>query len=295
MIEEFLMSHGDYRSDRSFKELTTIKMGGKIAHYVEPLCTDDLVEIINYLKERSIMFKVIGNGSNIIAGSNDFDGVVINLKHFDNYEIDNNELYVEAGVLAPYLALNLAKEGLSGFEFASGIPGTIGGLVYMNAGAYKKEIADIVKEVLVLKDGETKWLTKQECEFSYRHSIFQDHPRWQVIAAKFQLEEKDPEEIKALMDERLQRRKQTQPLDMPSAGSVFRNPEGSFAWKYIDELGYRGFVLNGVEVSNKHSNFIVNIGDGRSEDFLKIVYEIQRKTEEKYNLKLVMEVEKFNC
>lgn len=295
MIEEFLMSHGDYKNDKTFKEITTIKMGGKIAHYVEPLCIDDLIEIVKYLKDRSIAFKVIGNGSNIVAGSNDFDGVVINLKHFDNYEIENNELYVEAGVLAPYLALNLAKEGLSGFEFASGIPGTIGGLVYMNAGAYKKEISDIISEVLVLKDNETVWLSKEECKFSYRHSIFQDHPRWQVIAARFKLEEKDPAEIKALMDERLQRRKATQPLDMPSAGSVFRNPEGSFAWKYIDELGLRGFSLNGVQVSNKHSNFIVNMGDGKSEDFLKIVYDIQRRAYEKYDLKLIMEVEKFNC
>lgn len=295
MIQEFLMSHGDYRSDRSFKELTTIKMGGKIAHYVEPLCIDDLVEIIKYLKERSIIFKVIGNGSNIVAGSNDFDGVVIGLKHFDNYEIENNELYVEAGVLAPYLALNLAKEGLSGFEFASGIPGTIGGLVYMNAGAYKKEMSDILTEVLVLKDNETVWLKKEECNFSYRHSIFQEHPRWQIIAAKFKLGEKDPSEIKALMDERLQRRKQTQPLDMPSAGSVFRNPEGTFAWKFIDELGLRGHELNDVQVSTKHSNFIVNKGNGKSEDFLKIVYEIQRQVEEKYDVKLIMEVEKFNC
>ena len=295
MIEEFLESHGDYKKDKSFKELTTLRIGGEIAHYVEPLCADDLLEIAKYLKANMIQFKIVGNGSNIVAGSNRFEGVVISLKHFDNYEISNNTVYVEAGVLAPYLATNLAKEGLSGFEFASGIPGSIGGLVYMNAGAYKKEIADIVSEVLVLKKDELVWMKKDELDFSYRHSIFQEHPHWFVVAARFNLEEKDPKDIKELMDERLERRKSTQPLDMPSAGSVFRNPEGSFAWKYIDELGYRGFKSNGVQVSPKHSNFLVNTGDGKAEDFLKIVYEIQDKVEEKYGIRLVMEVEKFNC
>ena len=144
MIKDFLSKHGDYRDDKYFKDLTTIKMGGKIAHYIEPYNIQDLKEIISFAKNNGISFKVLGNGSNIIAGSSDYDGVVISLKHFDNYEISNNEAYVEAGVLAPYFAGVLAKANLSGFEFAGGIPGTIGGFVYMNAGAYKKEIGDLL-------------------------------------------------------------------------------------------------------------------------------------------------------
>ena len=295
MIKEFLKKHGDYRDDRSFKDITTIKMGGMISHYVEPYHVDDLKEIVNFAKTNHIDYKLIGNGSNIIAGSNNYDGIVINLKHFDNYEISNTEVYVEAGVLAPYFAQVLASAGLSGFEFASGIPGSIGGLVCMNAGAYKKEMGDILKEVQVLKDNEVVTLKKEELKLAYRYSIFKEHPHWIVLSCKIELSLKDPKEIKELMDERLKRRKDTQPLDKWSAGSCFRNPEGTYAWKLIDELGYRGHKVNDIEVSEKHSNFIVNNGNGKAEDYLNIVYDIQEKVAKQYNIKLIMEVEKFNC
>lgn len=295
MIKDFLSKHGDYRDDKYFKDLTTIKMGGKIAHYIEPYNIQDLKEIISFAKNNGISFKVLGNGSNIIAGSGEYDGIVVLLKHFDNYEITNDEVYVESGILAPYLASVLAKAGLSGFEFASGIPGTIGGLVYMNAGAYKKAIGDIIEEVQVLKDDEIITLKKSDLKLAYRYSVFQEHPHWIVLSCKLKLTYANSEDIKALMQERLERRKSTQPLDMPSAGSCFRNPEGIFAWKLIDELGYRGYKKNGIEVSSKHSNFIVNIGDGKAEDYLSTVYEIQDKVMNKYNIKLIMEVEKFNC
>ena len=295
MISDFLKKHGDYRDDRYFKELTTIKMGGPISHFVAPYNIPDLKEIINFARNNKIDFKILGNGSNLIVGSSRYEGIVISLKRFDNYEIDNDLVYVESGVLAPYFSNVLAKAGLSGFEFASGIPGSLGGLIYMNAGAYKKEMADIVEEVKVLKDNEVITLKKDELNFSYRHSIFQDHPHWIVLACKLRLSKKDPNEIKELMEERFQRRKKTQPLDKPSAGSCFRNPEGKFAWEYIDELGYRGKSINGVKISDKHSNFIINENGGKAEDYLKMVYDIQDKVKEKYNIKLIMEVEKFNC
>lgn len=295
MLSEFLKKHGDYRDDKTFKELTTLKTGGNISHYVEPYSLDDLKEILSYIKDNKIDYKILGNGSNIIAGSNAYNGVVISLKHFDNYEIRNEEVYVEAGVLAPYLANVLANSGLSGFEFASGIPGSVGGLIYMNAGAYKKEMGDILKEVQVLRKDEIITLKKEELKLAYRYSIFQEHPHWTIISCTIKLSQKDSKEIKELMEERLTRRKNTQPLEKPSAGSCFRNPEGKFAWQLIDELGYRGYQINGIEVSNKHSNFIVNNGNGTAEDYLKIVYEIQRKVLDKYNIKLIMEVEKFNC
>lgn len=295
MIKEFLKKHGDYRDDKCFKDITTIKMGGKILHYVEPYNLDDLKAILSFIKENSIDYKIIGNGSNIIAGSNDYNGVVVNLKHFDNYEFNNDEVYVEAGILAPYFAEVLASKGLGGFEFASGIPGTIGGLIYMNAGAYKKEIGDILINVQVLKDNEIITMSKDELKLAYRYSIFKEHPHWTVLSCNLKLENKNQKEIKELMAERLKRRKDTQPLDMPSAGSCFRNPEGKFAWELIDELGYRGHNVNGVEVSTKHSNFLVNKNNGKAEDYLSIVYDIQNKVFNKYNIKLIMEVEKFNC
>ena len=295
MIKEFLKKHGDYRCDKSFKELTTIKMGGEIAHYIEPYNIADLKEIIDFLKKNHIPFKFIGNGSNLICGSSRYEGVVICLKHFDNYELNNDQVYVEAGILAPYFSIVTANNGLSGLEFASGIPGTIGGLIYMNAGAYKKQMSDIVEKVIVLKEGEIVTLNKNELKFSYRYSIFQEHPRWVILGCYLKLEERNKEEIKELIENRATRRKQTQPLNMPSAGSCFRNPENCFAWELIDGIGYRGKTRNGVSVSSKHSNFIVNNGEGVGEDYLSLALDIQEKVKDKYNIKLIMEAEKFNC
>ena len=166
MIKEFLSLHGDYSDKKYFRELTTIKMGGKIAHYVEPYNQEDLSQIVQFLRNSHYDYKILGNGSNLIAGSSDYDGVIISLNHFDDFKIEGTKVYAEAGVLAPYLAGRLAKEGLSGFEFASGIPGSIGGLLYMNAGAYKSDISSIVEKVLVFRKGHFDWLSKEEMDFS---------------------------------------------------------------------------------------------------------------------------------
>ncbi|MBQ6334085.1 MAG: UDP-N-acetylmuramate dehydrogenase [Erysipelotrichaceae bacterium] len=295
MIREFLELHGEYHDDKYFRDLTTVKMGGHIAHFVMPENKQELKVIVNYLKTNRIPFKVLGNGSNLICGESEYEGVVISLKKLNAYEIRNDEVYAEAGVMVPALASVLAKEGYSCLEFAAGIPGCIGGLVYMNAGAYKGSMADVVIEVEVLKDGELIWLNNDEMHFSYRRSILQDHPRWVVVSARLKLKKKPKEQIEELMADRLRRRRDTQPLDKASAGSCFRNPDNDFAWKLIDGIGYRGFSLNGVCVSEKHSNFIVNENGGKAEDYMNIVYQIQDKVKEKYGVKLVMEVEKFNC
>ena len=209
MIKEFLSLHGDYDDNKYFKELTTIKMGGKIAHYVEPYNIEDLQQIIAYLKTNHLDYKILGNGSNLIVGSSEYEGVVISLKHFDNFQINDDNVYVEAGVLAPYLANKLASKGYSGFEFASGIPGSIGGLLYMNAGAYKSDMSSIVQEVLVYKNQELVWMKKDELKFSYRYSIFQEHPHWVAVACKLSLTKTNSQEIFALMSERLERRKKS--------------------------------------------------------------------------------------
>ena len=295
MIKSFLQSHGEYYDDKYFKDLTTLKMGGHIAHFVMPENKDELKVIVNFLKNERIPYKVIGNGSNLICGESKYEGVVISLKKFNEYRVEGEEVYAQAGVLVPALAAVLAKDGYSCLEFASGIPGCIGGLVYMNAGAYKGSMSDVVLEVEVLKDGEYFWLNADELRFSYRRSIFHDHPHWVVVAARLKLTRKPAEELEELMADRLRRRRETQPLDKPSAGSCFRNPEDEFAWKLIDGIGYRGYRINDVCVSEKHSNFIVNEGNGTAEDYLGIVYQIQDKVKEKYGVKLVMEVEKFNC
>ena len=296
MIEEFLSNHGYCSTNKKFKELTTVKMGGDIAYYVEPYSMNDLKEIIDFLKNHRISFKVIGNGSNLICGSNKYNGVVIKLNRLNNYQInDDDTVYVESGVMIPFLSRILANEGLSGLEFASGIPGNFGGLTYMNAGAYLKEMKDVIVSVNVLRDNEIITMSNEELDFSYRDSIFKHHPHWVILSGIIKVERKNKEEILELIENRFQRRKTSQPIEAFSAGSCFRNPSDNAAWKLIDSIGYRGYKLNGVEVSNKHSNFIVNTGNGKSEDYLAIAYDIQQKIKDKYGINLILEVEKFNC
>ena len=295
MIGKFLKKHGDYRTDLSFKELTTIKMGGKIEHFVQPYNVDELINIYNYLKENKIPYKVIGNGSNLVCGQKTYDGVVISLKHFDDYSINGDELYVDAGVLAPYLAQILARLGLSGFEFASGIPGTVGGLIFMNAGAYKKETKDIIKEVVILDDGVKKTVPIKDVKFGYRSSSFQNDPKVIIIGATFKLLKSDKDTIIDLMEDRFKRRRKTQPLDKFSAGSCFRNGDDYFVWELIDKIGYRGYKLNDIEVSEKHPNFIINNGNGTADDFINVLNDIETKIKDKFDIDLIEEVEKFNC
>lgn len=295
-IVNFLSSHGDLKLDASFKDITTIKIGGPIKYLVSPFDINRLKVIITFLKEENIPYKVVGHGSNLICGDKTYDGCVIRLEHLDHYYFDEeHKLYVEAGMMIPRLANVLASQGLSGLEFASGIPGTLGGLVYMNAGAYKSSMADIVESVLVLKDGEIVWMNKDELDFSYRHSIFHDHLDWIILAAKITVTKSKTNEIKELMADRLKRRKATQPLDKPSAGSCFKNPEENFAWHYIDGIGLRGYRHNGIEVSAKHPNFILNVDKASAKDFIETTDYIIEKVKEKYDVDLIMEVEKFNC
>lgn len=295
-ILNFLSSHGDVKTDASFKELTTIKMGGKIAYLVVPYDMNRLTLIVKFLKEEDISYKIIGRGSNIICGEEDYDGCVIRLEHLNQYRFDDDgDLYVEAGVLAPRLANVMASQGLSGLEFASGIPGTIGGLVYMNAGAYKRSMSDIVKKALVLIDDELVWLDKDELNYAYRTSIFQKHPDWTILACKLAVTKEKPTVIKELIADRLKRRRATQPLEKPSAGSCFRNPEGDFAWRLIDACGFRGYQYNGIEVSSKHPNFILNVNSATAEDFIATTNLIRLKVKDTFDVDLIMEVELFNC
>ena len=180
-------------------------------------------------------------------------------------------------------------------EFASGIPGSIGGALYMNAGAYKSDMSKIVKEVNVLKDGSLVWMSKEECQYQYRRSIFQEHRDWTILAAKFALTPANGEEIRDLMDSRRERRLKTQPLDMPSAGSVFRNPEEKPAWQVIDELGLRGHQIGGAQISKKHSNFIVTVSkDAQAQDIDDLIQLVKQRAKETFGIEMKTEVEYMN-
>ena len=232
----------------------------------------------------------------ISLSDKEYEGIIISLNEcFTKISVNGCIVKAQSGVLMINLAYQAAKIGLSGFEFMGGIPGAIGGGIYMNAGAYKYDIASVVKSVTLLNEKhQVVTYTKEQMEFSYRHSICQDNRQLVVLEAEFELTSKDPNEIKAVLDKRKERRMATQPWNMPSAGSVFRNPEQKAAWQYIDECGLRGYEIGGAQVSPKHSNFIVNNGYASAKDIYDLIMLVQDKVYEKFNVRLKREVELVN-
>ncbi len=295
MFSEELKQYATINEAVSFKTLTTLRIGGTADYVAYPKSMLALSQCIQCCVDHDVPFKIIGKGSNLLCSDKAYHGVVIRLdRTLCDFYIQDNHCLVEAGCSIIALTYALINEGLSGLEFASGIPGTVGGLTYMNAGAYKSKMKDVIKEVLVYKEGNFEWLSNEECNFSYRYSIFHDHPDWVILAVRLELQKGDPNEIKALIDDRRQRRMDTQPLNFPSAGSFFKNFEDYSAWKCIEDLGYRGKQIGGAMVSDKHANFLVNVGDAKAEDFLKLVDLIQESVLTKYGRRLIMEVEQFN-
>ena len=286
-----LQQYGNVDTDAVLQRMTTFRIGGKADFVVYPKNMIALAEVIQVLKKENIPYKVLGKGSNLLCSDEDFHGVIIRLdRTFNEYYYNENVVVAQAGVSLIALAYDAMKRGLSGLEWACGIPGTIGGAIFMNAGAYKSSMKDIVTEVLIYRDGDFVWMSNEECGFDYRKSNFQSHPDWLVVAVRLQLQEGNVNEIRELVDNRKARRMETQPLEYPSAGSVFRNPEGSFAWKYIDELGLRGKQIGGAQISSKHPNF----GGACASDVMALVKLINDGMQERFGFTLKMEVEKFN-
>lgn len=294
-LYEELKQFGDVDVDLPLSKMTTLRIGGTAKYTVYPENQVALDSILRVIAEYGVRSKVIGKGSDLLCSDSDFDGVIIRLDRncFHSY-FDGCTLTAEAGGSLILLAVEAMKRGLSGLEFASGIPGTIGGAVFMNAGAYKSSMAEILDEVLVFRNGRSEWMKKDECEFGYRSSIFQKHPEWIILGARMTLTPKDSREISDLMDDRRARRMASQPLEYPTCGSVFRNPEGMNAWQLIDGIGYRGRRIGDAMVSDKHCNFICNMGNAKADDYLQLVHEIQDKVYEKYGVMLHTEMELFN-
>lgn len=273
------------------KDYTTYKVGGKTT-LISPKNVECLITVLKFLKENNIKYKILGNGSNLIFNDSGYDGVVIKLDEFNNLEVDGNLVRVEAGYSLMKLALKMCRLGYSGMEFATGIPGTIGGAVYMNAGAYKSDMGYIVRSVKVLTPNhEIKVMDNSELDFHYRTSFFQKNPEYICLEATIKLHKGDKDAIMEIINDRKSRRIETQPLDYPSAGSVFRNPEGDFAGRLIEEIGYKGKSIGGAMVSLKHANFIINSGKATGEEIKELIKEIQAKVKEKYNIELKVEQE----
>lgn len=291
MIENIKnMNIGLVYENIDLKKYTTYKVGGTGKLLVIPDTIEKLIELLNYLKENNIKYKIIGNGSNLIF-INDYNGILIKLDKLNNVQINDNEVTAEAGASLIGLALKVSRMGLKGMEFATGIPGTIGGAVYMNAGAYKEDMASIIKKVKLLDENDNIIeLNKEELEFGYRKSILQSK-KYVCLEATLLLDYGDIDEIMALIEKRKQKRIETQPLEYPSAGSVFRNPENGFAWQLIDDIGYKGKRIGDAMVSEKHANFIINVGNANGSDIKELIDEIKNKVKDKYNIDLKVEQE----
>jgi UDP-N-acetylmuramate dehydrogenase len=276
--------------NESLKLHTTYKVGGNCKYFITPKDLNELIDLVKYLREKNIKYMILGNGSNTIFSSKEYDGVIINLTNLNSMSIDKNIINVEAGYQLIKLSMDALNNSLSGLEFAAGIPGNIGGAVFMNAGAYKSDMSKLIKTVTFLDENlELKTLKNEELDFSYRKSIFQKR-NCIIISTVLELIPGNKEEIKELMDKRKERRLSSQPLEYPSAGSVFRNPsEDIFAGKLIEDLGLKGYKIGGAKISEKHANFIINDGDATGEDIKALIDLVKEKVKEKYNIELHVE------
>lgn len=270
----------------------TYKVSGVAKYMVFPGNEKELIKLLEFVRKNNIKYKILGNGSNVIFNSSGFDGVIIKLDEFNKLDINDTIIKVGAGYSLMKLALKTCKLGLSGLEFATGIPGTVGGAVYMNAGAYKSDMGYIVSEVRVLTpDLKIKTLYNKDLQFKYRTSFLQKNKDYICLSAKLVLKKGNKDEIMSIIEERKQRRLLSQPLEFPSAGSVFRNPDNAFAGQLIEECGFKGKKIGGAEVSEKHANFIINAGGATGEDIKTLIKEVQDKVKEKFDIELKVEQE----
>lgn len=250
----------------------------------------ELTSVINILNKYKIKYFVIGNGSNIILPDY-YDGVIIKLTGFNKVIVSNDELYVESGCMINKVASSLAQEGYAGLDFACGIPGTIGGCIYGNAGCYGSSISDVLISAIVFDGRKTIELTNEELKFKYRYSMLKENINYIVLSAKFKIHKESVEELKSKIVERTKKRIQTQDLTHPSNGSVFRNPENQIAGKLIDEAGLKGLRVNDAVVSNKHANFIINDGNATSSDIITLIKKVKKEVKKVYNIDLELEQE----
>ena len=258
---------GKIYEDVDLKKITSYKLKGKAKCVIIPNDQKGLINLFDYIKKNNLKYKIIGGGSNLIFDG-DYDGILIRL------------------------ALKCARNSLTGLEFATGIPGTVGGAIVNNAGAYKSDMGYIVEEVLVITpELEIKKLYNRDLNFHYRTSFFKENKDYIILQATIVLKRGKKDAIMAVIEDRKKRRLMSQPLDFPSAGSVFRNPVNNFAGKLIEDIGYKGKNEGGAKVSEKHANFIINTGDATGKDIIKLIEEIKEKIKKEYDIDLILEQE----
>lgn len=278
-------------TDTPMKDHTTFRVGGPADFMVLPESTDELVQVLDFCQTQAAPFYLMGNGSNLIVRDGGFRGIIVNTREFDDVSVrGENEIAAQGGALLRKVAAKALDNSLAGLAFASGIPGSVGGAVAMNAGAYGGEMKDVIREVRVLTPtGETLTLAGEDCHFGYRKSVIRDN-HYIVLSAVFALTPGEHDAIAEEMAALSARRRDKQPLNYPSAGSTFKRPEGYFAGKLIQDAGLKGYTVGGAQVSEKHSGFVINTGGATAADILTLIADVQAQVKAQFGVELTPEV-----
>ena len=281
----------DILTEEPMSRHTTFRIGGEAACFIRISSEEQLRKLIPYFENVGVEYFVLGKGSNLLVGDKGYPGVILQISDAcQQIEAEENRLQVQAGAALSNVALFAMERGLEGLEFAAGIPGTVGGGVVMNAGAYGGEMKQVVESVRVLSsEGEILTLDNDTMEFGYRTSIIRNR-NFTVLSVTFRLREGNREEIRARIEDFQKRRMEKQPLNYPSAGSTFKRPEGYFAGKLIMDAGLRGFQIGDARVSDKHCGFVVNVGKATARDVTDVIEEVQERVRERFGVSLEREV-----
>jgi UDP-N-acetylmuramate dehydrogenase len=284
---------GKIKENEPLANHTTMKIGGPADLFIEPSSKENLIKAMELIHEYKVKWTAIGRGSNLLVSDKGIEGAVLKLgRDLSTMEVNGTEVRVGGGYSLVSLSTQISRKGLSGLEFASGIPGSVGGAVFMNAGAHGSDISKVLTKALILfEDGKIEWLTKEEMKFSYRTSILQKERPGIVIEAIFQFKAGDKDIIFSEMQKNKEYRKVTQPWNFPCAGSIFRNPLPNHAGKLIQDAGLKGFSIGGAKISEMHGNFIVNTGNATAEDVLALIQYIQKEIYKLNKVEMQTEVE----
>ena len=283
--------YGEVLNNVSLKKYNTYKIGGKAKYVIKPYDVNSLIELINYLNKNHVHYIILGSGSNVILPDDDYDGALILLSNLNNIKVDNNIVTVESGINLSKLIMNIIDNNLSGLENLYGIPGTLGGAIRGNAGCHGSEISDYLVSVTYLENGIIKNIDKDKCNFNYRNSIFKSDNKKIILSAEFKLKKGDKTEMNIIIKNHQKKRLESQPLNYPNAGSVFKNPKGLHAGKLIEDLGLKDYHINDAYISDKHANFIINRGSATCKDIINLIEYIRGQVKEKNNIDLELEQE----
>lgn len=289
-----LLEEEDVVLGEEMKYHTTFRVGGPAHFFVTPKTEEQLQSVLKLCKETDTPWFILGRGSNLLVSDRGFDGVVIHMqKHWNHYHTEENRIFAQAGAMMSAVSQEALRNGLTGFEFASGIPGTIGGGLRMNAGAYGGEMKQVVLSAKVMdSNGTVLELSKDELELGYRTSTI-GRNGYIALSCVIGLQPGDPDRIRSTMEEMNAKRRQKQPLEYGSAGSTFKRPEGYFAGKLIQDAGLKGFSIGDAQVSEKHAGFVINRGNAKAADIMKLCKEVSRRVHEQFGVNLEMEVRRL--